>query len=104
MSDWQAGDLAMIVNTQVIVCSCGCTLFSGENCPPEGAIREVVEVCLDEQAFESDRCDEYLYYLVFFDGTEAMTERCRKVKPAQADELVRGIIAAMTNQPEQVPA
>lgn len=84
--DWQIGDLAWCVNVDYFQCSCGCTVFTGKDCPPKGSVREVADVRLDEKAGALDRCGEHLTYLVFTDKSEGILVRFRKIRPHNPDK------------------
>jgi hypothetical protein len=98
--NWQAGDLAMCINAGAWECEEGGSLSRHGPQMGESYLVVLVEydVAFDELEDET--------YLVFDEWPGEAWLACRfiKINPQDPDEFDREIIAAMNDQPEQVPA
>lgn len=98
MSDWQAGDLALCIGMMDEDGALDGRLTSW--CPVIGAIYNVTQVYFGEEWTWLELGEDPER-----DGTHGWNSHYfRKVTPPEADAFDREVIAAMSGQPEQVPA
>jgi hypothetical protein len=98
--DWQPGDLALCIKAGGWECEESGT-FSLDG-PQIGKAYLVVDVDFGA-AFDEPEAEDYLVFGEW-PGEAWLHRRFTKINPDEPDGFDRQIIAAMTGQPEQVPA